>query len=312
MAKKKNFDLFNIVDESMLEALKGNGEAKSISPTEKEVEILKTGEGDVISIPLSKLKDYHNHSYKVLDNEDMATLIDSMKDYGIILPLIVREIGGGKYEVVSGHRRKFAAGKLGLKEVPCKVMELDDDMADIVMADTNIARETILPSEKAKTYKVRLDAAIRQGKKTMEEISEIAEDAPDSARQIQRLLKLNDLSPALLDRVDDGAIPVTAGVTLADLSKEHQKIVESVLGEGEKPLSLKEAEKLKKASARGLTRETAEAILSGDLTPRKEKQKKEAFREDMILDVVPPEIKALPLEERVVYYKKAIKAYKKH
>lgn len=310
MAKKNDFDLFNAIDESLLDSLQAKGD-KAVAPTEKEVEIIKTGEGDVKSIPLEKLKEYHNHSYKVLDNEDMATLVDSIKDYGILLPLIVREVGGGKYEVVSGHRRMFAAKKLGLKEVPCKVMELDDDMADIMMADTNIARETILPSEKAKTYKVRLDAAVRQGKKTVEEINTIAEDAPDSARQIQRYLKLNDLSPALLDQVDEGVIPVTAGVTLADLSKEHQKIILDVSSDNEHPVSLKEAERLKKASARGLTKETVEAILVGDMKPRAKKPKKETFTEDMLLDIVPASIKGQPLETRVAFYRNAIKAYKK-
>lgn len=310
MAKKNDFNLFNAIDESLLDSLQAKGD-KAVAPTEKEVEIIKTAEGDVKSIPLEKLKEYHNHSYKVLDNEDMATLVDSIKDYGILLPLIVREVGGGKYEVVSGHRRMFAAKKLGLKEVPCKVMELDDDMADIMMADTNIARETILPSEKAKTYKVRLDAAVRQGKKTVEEINTIAEDAPDSARQIQRYLKLNDLSPALLDQVDEGVIPVTAGVTLADLSKEHQKIILDVSNDNEHPVSLKEAERLKKASARGLTKETVEAILVGDMKPRAKKPKKETFKEDMLLDIVPASIKGQPLETRVAFYRNAIKAYKK-
>lgn len=310
MAKKNDFNLFNAVDESLLDVLKASDD-KAIAPSEKEVELIKTGEGDVISIPLSKLKEYHNHSYKVLDNEDMATLVDSIKDYGILLPLIVREIGGSKYELVSGHRRKFAAEKLGMKEVPCKVMELDDDMADIVMADTNIARETILPSEKARTYKVRLDAAVRQGKKTVDELKTISDDAPDSVRQIQRYLKLNELCSELLDSVDEGIIPVTAGVLLADLSGEHQKIVASVSKEKSAPISLKDAEKLKKAESRGLTKETIESILSGTLTPRKAPaKKKEVLKEDMILDVVPNEVKALPLKDRVDFYRKAIRAYK--
>lgn len=310
MAKKNDFNLFNAVDESLLDVLKASDD-KAIAPSEKEVELIKTGEGDVISIPLSKLKEYHNHSYKVLDNEDMATLVDSIKDYGILLPLIVREIGGSKYELVSGHRRKFAAEKLGMKEVPCKVMELDDDMADIVMADTNIARETILPSEKARTYKVRLDAAVRQGKKTVDELKTISDDAPDSVRQIQRYLKLNELCSELLDSVDEGKIPVTAGVLLADLSGEHQKIVASVSKEKSAPISLKDAEKLKKAESRGLTKETIESILSGTLTPRKvPAKKKEVLKEDMILDVVPNEVKALPLKDRVDFYRKAIRAYK--
>ena len=309
-SKKKNFDIFNIVDDSLLDSLKTNGN-KAVAPSKKEVELIKTGEGDVLSLPIAKLVEYHNHSYKVLDNEDMDTLVDSIRDYGVLLPLIVREIGGNKYEIVSGHRRRFAAEKLGLKEIPCKVMDLDDDMADIVMADTNITRETILPSEKAKTYKVRIEAAVRQGKKTMDELKTISDDAPDSVRQIQRFLKLNDLSEELLNRVDSGEIPVTAGVILAGLSEDHQQAVYEVSEKESHPITLKDAENLKKASARGLTKDTIEAILLGVRKPRTvQKKKKAVLTEDMISDVVPDEIKKLPLEDRVDYYKDAIKAYK--
>ena len=307
--KKKDFDLFNIVDESLLDSLRAS--TPDVAPSTKEVELVKEGSGDVMNIPLDKLIEYHNHSFKVLDNQDMTALVDSIKDYGIILPLIVREAGGGKYEIISGHRRRFAAEKLGIKEVPCKIMELDNDMSDIVMADTNIARETILPSEKAKTYKIRLDAAVRLGKKTMEELKDIADDAPDSMRQIQRYIKLNDLSPALLDLVDAGSLPVTAGVTLSDLSGKHQQAVLDAVKETGKPVSLKDAEKLKKASARGLTKDTALSILGGQLKPRgKTSKKTETLKESMLLDVVPEDIKALPLDDRVDYYKAAIKAYR--
>lgn len=312
-SKKKNFDIFNIVDDSLLDSLQASGD-KAVAPSKKEVELIKTGEGDVVSIPISKLVEYHNHSYKVLDNEDMATLVDSIKDYGVLLPLIVRELGGNRYEIISGHRRRFAAEKLGIKELPCKVMDLDDDMADIVMADTNIARETILPSEKAKTYKVRLEAAVRQGKKTMDELKTISDDAPDSVRQIQRFLKLNDLTDDLLDRVDSGEIPVTAGVILAGLSKDHQSAVYEVSNITAHPITLKDAESLKKAASRGLTKETIESILAGERKPRAAKKtmkaEKKSLTEDMLMDVVPDEIKNLPLEERVDYYKAAIKAYK--
>ena len=311
MASKKNkFDLFNIVDEDLLESLRSSGD-ESIAPTEKEVDIVKTAEGEVITLPISSLVEYHNHTYKVLDNADMDVLVDSIRDYGIILPLIVREINDGKYEIVSGHRRHFAAKKLGLTEVPCKVTVLDDDMADIIMADTNIAREQILPSEKAKTYRVRLDAAVRQGKKTMEEIKNIADDAPDSARQIQRYLKLAELDPSLLDMVDAGSIPVTAGVTLSDLSKKHQKLVAEVaISSGHSP-SLKDAENLKKAASRGLTAESATDILLGKKKPKAaSKPKKPVLKEEMFWDAVPDDIKKLPLDQRVEHYKKAIKAYK--
>lgn len=315
MAKKKSaFNILNIVDQSQLMDIDKTLEVlntpnSKIAPTEKEVELVKSAEGDVLMIPLSQLTGYHNHTFKVLDNNDMAQLVDSIRDYGIILPLIVREQNGGKYEIISGHRRRFAAEKLGLEAVPCKVMDLDDDMADIVMADTNIARETILPSEKAKTYKVRLEAAIRQGKKTEAELKNMADESPDSPSGIRRYLKLNDLSPALLDSVDDGSIPVTAGVILSELSPAHQQTIADIASESEVFPTLKTAEQLKKASARGLSRETAEAILTGKRQARSSAKKPRKLTEDMLLDAVPDRIKELPLDERVDYYKKAISAY---
>ena len=328
MAKKKpKYDLSNVVDSSQVEQI-NDPDALSrlldgavnilntpfggtLAPTKKEIEIARSGEGDIRSIPLKDLVTYHNHTYKVLDNEDMDILVDSIRDYGILLPIIVRELNGGKYEIISGHRRRFAAEKLGLSEVPCRVLDLDDDMEDIVMADTNIARETILPSEKARTYKVRLEAAVRQGKRQADELKAIAEESSDSDSNVRRYLKLNDLSPALLDKVDEGKLPVTAGVILADLSASHQEVITDIVADKEIAISLKEAEKLKKAAARGLTRETAESILAGKLNPRtkKKKAKKESVTEAMFLDAVPEEVKELPTEERAEYYKAAIRAF---
>lgn len=310
--KKRNpFDIMNMLDEAQVLEVLNTPSEKKIAPTKKELEILSTAEGDIKMVPLSLLVPYHNHTFNVIDNEDMAVLVDSIKDYGIILPIIVRELNGGKYEIISGHRRHFAATKLGLEEVPCKVMDLDDDMADIVMADTNIARETILPSEKARTYKVRLEAAVRQGKRQADELKAIAEESSDSDSNVRRYLKLNDLSPALLDKVDEGSLPVTAGVILSDLSTSHQQVITDIVADKEIAISLKEAEKLKKAAARGLTRETAESILSGKLNPRtkKKKPKKEAVTEAMFLDAVPSDIRELPTEERAEYYKAAIRAF---
>ena len=279
-----------------------------IAPTEKELELVQSSGEDTVEIEVSQLKDYHNHTYKILDNEDMSILVDSIKDYGILLPLLVRK-DGDEYEIVSGHRRKFAAQKLGIDKVPCKILDIGDDMADIVMADTNIARETILPSEKAKTYKVRMEAAIRMGKKTEEELKLMADESPDSLSSIRRYMKLNNLTPLLLDKVDEGRIPVIAGVMLADLSKKNLNIVTDVVKESNIYPSLKDAEKLKKANTRGLTKDAAYEILTGALKPRTTKRKV-TFSEKPLLEVVPDEIKKLPLSERIEYYKKAIKAYK--
>ena len=307
MAKKDSFNIFNAIDESLLDTLKRS--ASPIAPTEKEIEIVKQSEGDLRMIPISELRPYHNHTFKVLDNEDMEQLIDSIRDYGILLPLIVRELNGGGFEIISGHRRQFAAKKLGLKEVQCKVMDVDDDMADIIMADTNISRQQILPSEKARTYKVRLEAAIRQGKKSEEELRNIADESTDSLSNIRRYIKLASLSPALLDMVDSDRIPVSAGFVISDFSETDQQTLSDVLGGSDASLTIKKAENLKKAVARGLTKEKAEAIILGNRKARTVKKKQTKFTEDMISDAVPEAVKAMPLDERVEYYKKAIKYY---
>lgn len=314
MAKKQDLDFFGIADDDLLSSMKSSLEdigGAGMAPSKRDLELLKSRAGVIKEILTYKLVDHHSHTFRVVDNEEMERLVDSIKDYGIIMPLIVRELDNGKYEILSGHRRHFAAKKLGLKTVTCMVVDVDDDMSDIIMADSNIARETILPSEKAKTYKVRLDAAVRQGKKTVDELKNISEDAPDSVRQIQRYVKLADLSPALMDMVDEGKIPVTAGVFLADLTPKHQAVVEEAIDTCKRCPSLKEAESLKTAAARGLTVETAVSILKGEKKTRKAaKPKKEVLKEEMFWDAVPDEIKELPLDQRVEHYKKAIKAYK--
>lgn len=293
---KKAMDIFNIVDPSLLDSLK---------PTEKELDLVKTAEGDVENIPVEYLDNYHNHTYKILDNEDMALLVDSIKDYGILLPLLVRRLPGGRYEIISGHRRKFAAEKLGLETVPCKIMDVDDDMADIIMADTNIAREIILPSEKARTYKVRLDAAVRLGKKTEQELKSISSDSSDSVSNIRRFLKLNELPQNILDRIDDGKIAVNTGVILADLAKPTLELASEVIEENNLSPSLKDAEKLK--AARRPDKKKILDILTGKTTTRKTSKKQ--FSESMLKDVLPARIKKLPLDERVAYYKEVIKYY---
>lgn len=293
---KKPLDIFNIVDPSLLDSLK---------PTEKEIELVSSVDGGTEEIPVEYLDNYHNHTYKVLDNEDMDLLVDSIKDYGILLPLLVRRKDGGRYEVISGHRRKFAAEKLGLETVPCKIMDVGDDMADIIMADTNIARETILPSEKARTYKVRLEAAVRLGKKTEDELKAISSDSSDSVSNVRRYLKLNDLPQSILDRIDENKIAVNTGVVLSDLPKPTLQSAAEIIEEHNISPSLKNAEKLK--IARRPDKQKIYDILTGKTSTRKNAKKE--FSESMLKEVLPARIKKLPLEERVEYYKEVIRFY---
>lgn len=315
MAKKDNKNLFNIlgnVDElmSMKETL-DEGKAASL-PSAKEVEVISSVDGELIDIELKDLVEYHSHTFKVLDNEDMDRLVESIRDFGMLLPILVREIPGRKYEVLSGHRRRFAAEKLGLEYVTCKVLDVSDDMADIVMTDTNLAREKILPSEKAHTYKVRLDAVKRLGKTITGEIKDLAEKGTDTVSAIQDYIKLCDLNDELLELVDEEKMSVAAGVSLSTLNKKHQGIVSELISAGVECPTLEIANNLRNAakSSRGLSRDRAEDIMKGNVKTKKPKSKKAAsITEKMFEDLLPSDVRKLSIEGRLAYVREAITKY---
>ena len=187
-----------------------------------------------VAIPVSKLHPFEGHPYKVLDNEEMYTLIDSIQTQGILSPLIVRPLEDttDEYEVVSGHRRLHAAQKAGLETVPAFICALDRDAAAIAVVDSNLHREHILPSEKAFAYKMKYDAMKHQGKRTditsgqvgpkLRTDEQIAEAADDSARQIKRYIRLTHLMPELLDWMDEGKMALSVGVELSYLDEQLQ------------------------------------------------------------------------------------------
>lgn len=187
-----------------------------------------------VAIPVSKLHPFEGHPYKVLDNEEMNTLIESIQTQGILSPLIVRpkENIADEYEVVSGHRRLHAAVKAGLETVPAFIYALDRDAAAIAVVDSNLHREHILPSEKAFAYKMKLDAMSRQGYRSdltsdqvgrkLETADIIAQQSDDSKSQVRRYIRLTYLIPELLDWMDEGKIALSVGVELSFLSDEAQ------------------------------------------------------------------------------------------
>ena len=187
-----------------------------------------------VAIPVSKLHPFEGHPYKVLDNEEMNTLIESIQTQGILSPLIVRPMENttDEYEVVSGHRRLHAAVKAGLETVPAFIYALDRDAAAIAVVDSNLHREHILPSEKAFAYKMKLDAMSRQGYRSdltsdqvgrkLETAEIIAQQSDDSKSQVRRYIRLTYLIPELLDWMDEGKIALSVGVELSFLSDEAQ------------------------------------------------------------------------------------------
>lgn len=183
-------------------------------------------------IPLEKLVPFPNHPFKVRDDEEMNKLVESVSENGVLVPAIVREKDNGEYEIISGHRRKFASEIAGKNTLRCIVSNLDDDAATVIMVDSNIQRENILPSEKAFAYKMKLDAMKHQGKsfstsrhfgEKLLSIDKLAENSDDSARQIQRYIRLTYLIPELLQMVDEGKMKMLPAVEISYLDKECQQ-----------------------------------------------------------------------------------------
>lgn len=213
-----------------------------------------------LNLPLEDLVPFDNHPYKVIDDEEMEQLMESIKENGVLTPIIVThlDLRTNKFDIVSGHRRYEACKKLGIKTIPAIYKEMSYDEAVIAMVDSNLQREHILPSEKARAYKMKNDAMKSQGKRTdltsgqvgtkLRTDEEIAESATDSARQIQRYIRLNNLIPELLTMVDEGKIALTPVVELSYLNEDEQKwVLETMQSEDCTP-SLAQAKQMKNLS----------------------------------------------------------------
>lgn len=215
----------------------------------------------VDSLLIDDLHSFKHHPFKVLDNEEMNQMVESVQQFGILNPLIVRPDENGAYEIVSGHRRARAAELAGLTTVPAIVRQLDDDAAIILMVDSNLARENILPSEKAWSYKLKLEAMKRQGERTdltscqvgtrSRSDEQIAQENGDSARQIQRYIRLTNLIPELLDMVDAKQISFNPAVELSYLKPFEQTQFISAMEYGGAPPTLSQAQRIKRLSQDG-------------------------------------------------------------
>ena len=239
----------------------------------------------VQNIPLSELYPFPDHPFSVRDDDSMKETVESVKEYGVLMPAIARPREGGGYELVAGHRRKHACELAGLDTMPVIVRDLDQDTAIIFMVDSNIQRENILPSEKAKAYKMKLDAIKRQGARRdltctqvgyksdgKKSVQIVAEEAGESRSQIQRYVRLNDLSPQLQQMVDDKKIAMTPAVEISYLKPEEQELlVETIESEQATP-SLSQAQRMKKLSQSGkLDEDTMLGIMSEEKKPEVDK-----------------------------------------
>ena len=237
-------------------------------------------EEKVVSIPIEQLTGFRNHPFQVKDNEELQALCDSIREYGILSPLLARPVEHG-YEIVSGHRRRAAALKLGLEALPVLVREMTDDEATILMVDSNIQRENLLPSEKAFAYKMKMDALKHQGHRsdlTLDQVGpkltakEIGQSNNDSQTQVKRYIRLTYLAKPILDLVDQGRIAFSPGVELSYLTKVEQAELWDIMESEDCTPSLSQAVRLKKLSQKAeLTPEAIFDIMSEEKANQKER-----------------------------------------
>ena len=273
----------------------------------------------VVMLNPADISDFPNHPFKVKQDEAMAEMVDSVKQYGVLVPALVRPKADGGYEMVAGHRRKCAAMLAGITEMPCIIRNLTDDEATIIMVDSNLQRETILPSEKAFAYKMKLEAMKRQGQRSdltstplepklkgSRSNEELAASSPDSRSQIQRYIRLTELIPPVLDMVDSGKIAFRPAVELSYLSKEQQQSLYDTMECEDCTPSLAQAIKMKEFSRDGKL--TVEVILS--IMQEEKPNQREQFKmpKERISKYFAPGTPAQKIEDTII---KALELYRR-
>lgn len=269
----------------------------------------------IYDIPLSEIDDFPNHPFKVKMDEDMNQLVQSVKERGVITPITLRQKEDGRYEIVSGHRRRKACELAGLDSVPAEIKELSRDEAIILMVESNLQRSIILPSEKAFSYKMRLEAMKRQGQRTdltsgpvVQKFSRdaLGDKAEESGRQISRYIRLTELIPELLDMVDENKIAFRPAVELSYLTETEQHNLLNSISYNDATPSLPQAIRLKEFSKAGkLSAEVIEAILGEEKPNQKEKI---SFKAERLRPYIPSSV---PLEKTEDYIIKALEYYQR-
>ena len=274
----------------------------------------------VVMLNPADISDFPNHPFKVKQDEAMAEMVDSVKQYGVLVPALVRPKADGGYEMIAGHRRKCAATLAGITEMPCIVRNLTDDEATIIMVDSNLQRETILPSEKAFAYKMKLEAMKRQGERTdltsspldkklkgLTSAQQVSQKSGDSQPQIYRYIRLTELIPSILDMVDSGKIAFRPAVELSYLSKEQQQSLYDTMECEDCTPSLAQAIKMKEFSRDGKL--SAEVILSIMQEEKPNQREKPAFRDERITRLIP---KSIPRGQETDFVIRALEFYNRH
>lgn len=267
-------------------------------------------------IPLTEIDDFPDHPFKVRDDEDMAQLVESVKERGVITPATVRQKEDGRYELISGHRRKRACELAGFETLRCEAVDLNRDEATILMVESNYQRSQILPSEKAFAYKMRLEAMKRQGQRTdltsrpvgnKLSVTQVADEVGDSERQIHRYVRLTNLVPELLDYVDEGRIKMRPAVELSYLDEDSQRDVVDEIDLNDATPSHDQTIRMRKFFDDGkLTTEAIQAIMSEEKPNQKEKI---VLRGDRVRQLIP---KNVPVSQTEDFVCKALEHYNKY
>ena len=262
----------------------------------------------VQEIPLDQLKPFRNHPFKVRDDQRMLDTVDSIREYGVLVPAIARPDPEGGYELISGHRRKRGCEMAGLQTMPVIIRDLDDDAAVLVMVDSNIQREELLPSERAFAYKMKLEALKHQGARSdltsrqvvgkLEMADVVGQNAGESGRQVQRYIRLTELISELLDMVDERKLAFNPAVEVSYLKRDEQRMLLEAMDAEQTTPSLSQAQRLKKFSQEGrLTEEAMSAIMSEE---KKSDMDKVTLRSDTLRKYFPKSYTPKQMEQTII------------
>ena len=259
----------------------------------------------VQEIPLSELHPFEGHPFRVVDDEDMAKTVDSVKEYGVLTPAIVRPDPYGGYEIISGHRRHHASELAGKETMPVIVRDLDDDAAIILMVDSNLQRETLLPSERAFAYRMKMDAIKHQGKTTSPQVAaksrsddEVGQKEGISGDTVRRYIRLTELIPELLDMVDNGQIKFNPAVELSYLAREEQKDFLEAMDYAQAAPSLSQAQRIKKLAQSGECTLDAMCEIMNEI--KKGELDRVTFKTDSLRKYFPKSYTSKQMEDKII------------
>ena len=263
--------------------------------------------GELVTLALADLRPFSRHPYKVRDDEAMSEMVESVKQYGVLSPAIARPVADGGYELVSGHRRKRACELAGMETMPVIVRELDDDAAAILVVDSNLQREDLLPSERAFAYKLKLEAVRHQGERTdltssrvgmkLQALDIVGQDAGDSRNQVHRYIRLTELIPSLLDMVDERRIAFNPAYELSFLTRDEQQLLLDAMDSEQATPSLSQAQRLKQFSQRG---ELDAAVMRAIMSEEKKEVERVTLKGDTLRKYFPASYTPKRMEETII------------